>query len=100
MFKMLILASVLCAGLLMFFRPVLAQPQRVENDLDAEISLKDLLKAATENNPAIISAAQSAAASREMAAAATSHGDIRKSGPSHSAQAYAGGPFFGQKLWH
>lgn len=71
MFKMLILASVLCAGLLMFFRPVFAQPQRVENDLDAEISLKDLLKAAAENNPAIISAAQSAAASREMAAAAT-----------------------------
>ncbi len=71
MFKMLILASVLCAGLLMVFCPVFAQPQKAESDLDAEISLNDLLKAAAENNPAILSAAQSAAASRETAAAAT-----------------------------
>jgi outer membrane protein TolC len=55
----------------MVFCPVFAQPQKAESDLDAEISLNDLLKAAAENNPAIISAAQSAAASRETAAAAT-----------------------------
>jgi outer membrane protein TolC len=71
MFRAFILASILCAGFLMFSFPVVAQPQRAETDLDAEVTLNDLLKTAAENNPAIRSAAQSAAASRETAAAAS-----------------------------
>jgi outer membrane protein TolC len=54
----------------MLFCPVLARPQGGESDLEAEVALKDLLKEAAENNPAIKAAAQAAAASRETAAAA------------------------------
>lgn len=72
LFSKSILVCVLGMGLLMFQCPVFAQPQRSQDcDLDAEISLNELLKRAAENNPAIMSAAQSAAASKEMAEAAS-----------------------------
>jgi outer membrane protein TolC len=71
MFRIFILLSVLCAGLPTLFCPAFAQPQSAESDLDPEVSLNDLLRTAGENNPAIKSAAQAAAASRETAAAST-----------------------------
>lgn len=71
-FRGFVPAFVLGTGLLIFLCPVFAQAQKSQDcDLDAEVSLNVLLKAAAENNPAIMSAAQTAAASKEMAEAAS-----------------------------
>ncbi|MFZ2446161.1 MAG: TolC family protein [Syntrophobacteraceae bacterium] len=72
--RMPVLVSIVVVSALLFCLPVFAQRDvqgATRTDLDAEIGLEELLKAAAENNPSIKSAEYGAAASKSSARAAS-----------------------------